>query len=92
MKNKKKPWLLSASGTERKRFAKMSKEDRLKSVCWRYIEIAFSIGKVVGANLKEKKYRKKTLQLEHWFKGSINREATWALKRAGVLPLEKKAA
>lgn len=88
MKNKKKPWLLSASETERKRFAGMSKEDRLKTVFRRYIQIGFEVGKVVGGNLKENKYKKKALQIEHWFKVSINREATWALRKAGVLPLE----
>lgn len=70
----------------RMKLAKMSKEDRLKTVCRRYIEIAFSFGKVVGGGLKEKKHKKDALALEHLFKGTINREATWALKRAGVLP------
>ena len=92
MNKQKKPWILTASKTKRKRFAKMSKDDRLKTVVKRYIEIGFEIGKVVGGSLKEKKYKKKALQIEYWFKGTINREATWALRRAGVLPLEKKAA
>ncbi len=78
--DKKKLGLLQSTGA-RMKLAKMSKEDRLKSVCWRYIEIAFSFGKVVGDGLTKKKYRKKTLQLEHWFKGTINRVATCAFKR-----------
>lgn len=88
MRNKKKPWILTSSKMERKRFAKMSKEDRLKRVGKRYIEIGFRFGKVVGGGLKEKKHREMSIGLEDLFKKTIGREFTWALKRAGVLPLE----
>jgi hypothetical protein len=45
------------------------------------------LGKLLEGVKKEKKHKKDALALEHLFKGTINREATWALKRAGVLPL-----
>ena len=85
---KKKPWMLTKSETERKRFEKMSKEDRLKTIGKRYIEIGFSVGKVVGGGLKEKKYREKSIGVEHLFRSTIGRQFTFALRKAGVLPLK----
>jgi hypothetical protein len=87
MKNKKKPWILTSDKTKRERFAKLSKEDRLKQVGKHYIEIGFSIGKVVGGGLKEKKSRETYIGVENLFKKTIGKEFTWSLKRAGVLPL-----
>jgi hypothetical protein len=45
---------LLRSTTARTILAKMSKEDRLKTVFRRYIEIAFNFGKVVGGGQKGK--------------------------------------
>lgn len=90
MEKKKKNYLdLLYSREGAVKLSKMSKEDRLKAVCRRYMYIAFEVGKVVGGGLKSKKYKATCQGLEGFFNKAIGGELTRAFKKAGVLPLEK---
>lgn len=76
---------------ERTGYAKMLKEDRLKSVCRRFIYVAFEMGKCVGRNLVKKKDKRIAEGLQYLFWKRISGEMTRGLKKARVLPLKKAA-
>jgi hypothetical protein len=72
--------LMKKDAREKKRFLRMSKEEKLKHLYSRYLDLAVDFAKMLGL--------KKTETLTKELKTRLKFELTMALKKANVLPLE----